>query len=370
MVAMASSASTLAESRTTSMSNRRTEGTGKGARKGGGGGGGGAADDDDDDDAEDGDFRALPKVTNNDLALAFQQRSSVIARPDSFVSGRRSGEGGDGALLECGMAGTRLDTGEPVKIFGGIIDILQIYGARKKLEHQYKSIRYRHEREGISVTDPTVYAARMTKFLLSKFVPAAGGAAADGAAAAAAADASGGDASGGVLSAAAAAASGSSSSAASATSPSSSAAAAARAASVAAGMVPPLLAGKLEKKSSSFPYGWGSRYCEVDKASKTLVYYYAEQEKSDGRPPRGQRALKSLRYAGEGASNVLSLAVADNKDSSKERTLVLRFPDAALRQQWYVALKNLIGEDPPPDGGLYTSTSFSHGDDGPVAAAI
>ena len=55
-------------------------------------------------------------------------------------------------------------------IFGGIIDILQQYGTRKQLEHGYKSIRYHDEREGISVTDPASYAARFSKFILSKFI--------------------------------------------------------------------------------------------------------------------------------------------------------------------------------------------------------
>ena len=75
-------------------------------------------------------------------------------------------------------------------IFGGIIDVLQQYGARKQLEHTYKSVRYQKEKDGISVTDPSHYAARFAKFILGKFVdsskggaePAAALPAADGAA--------------------------------------------------------------------------------------------------------------------------------------------------------------------------------------------
>ena len=44
------------------------------------------------------------------------------------------------------------------------------YGARKRLEHRYKSLRYASEREGISVTDPAKYAERFQRFLFDKFV--------------------------------------------------------------------------------------------------------------------------------------------------------------------------------------------------------
>ena len=43
-------------------------------------------------------------------------------------------------------------------------------GARKRLEHRYKSLRYASEREGISVTDPAKYAERFQRFLFDKFV--------------------------------------------------------------------------------------------------------------------------------------------------------------------------------------------------------
>jgi hypothetical protein len=46
-----------------------------------------------------------------------------------------------------------------------IIDILQQYGARKKLEHRYKTLRYAGERAGISVTSPPVYAKRFLQFM-------------------------------------------------------------------------------------------------------------------------------------------------------------------------------------------------------------
>lgn len=44
--------------------------------------------------------------------------------------------------------------GEEVLVICAMIDILQQYGTRKKLEHTFKSLKYRNEREGISVTDP------------------------------------------------------------------------------------------------------------------------------------------------------------------------------------------------------------------------
>lgn len=54
-----------------------------------------------------------------------------------------------------------------VVLFMGIIDILQEYNVRKKLEHKYKSLRY--DPLKISVVEPKLYAQRFTDFLKTVF---------------------------------------------------------------------------------------------------------------------------------------------------------------------------------------------------------
>jgi 1-phosphatidylinositol-4-phosphate 5-kinase len=54
-----------------------------------------------------------------------------------------------------------------VVLFMGIIDILQEYNVRKKLEHKYKSLRY--DPLKISVVEPKLYAQRFTDFLRTVF---------------------------------------------------------------------------------------------------------------------------------------------------------------------------------------------------------
>lgn len=50
-----------------------------------------------------------------------------------------------------------------VVLFMGIIDILQEYNVKKKLEHAYKSTQF--DPMSISVVEPHLYASRFTKFL-------------------------------------------------------------------------------------------------------------------------------------------------------------------------------------------------------------
>lgn len=50
-------------------------------------------------------------------------------------------------------------------IFCGIIDILQQYNGRKKLEHLFKSMAYNSER--ISIVQPSYYAKRFVQFITS-----------------------------------------------------------------------------------------------------------------------------------------------------------------------------------------------------------
>ena len=125
----------------------------------------------------------LPRLNDSDLAQAFaKSRASSASRglhANLAVGADGSLHSAEGALLATLWEPEH--RGQEVMIFGGIIDILQQYGTRKQLEHQYKCIRYQNEKEGISVTDPTHYAARFSKFILAKFIadPTKGAAAVD-----------------------------------------------------------------------------------------------------------------------------------------------------------------------------------------------
>eukprot|EP00479_Gromia_sphaerica_P014844 TRINITY_DN9133_c0_g1_i1.p2 TRINITY_DN9133_c0_g1~~TRINITY_DN9133_c0_g1_i1.p2 ORF type:complete len:52 (-),score=7.15 TRINITY_DN9133_c0_g1_i1:76-231(-) len=48
----------------------------------------------------------------------------------------------------------------------GIIDILQEYNIKKKLESSFKSVMYAHQK--ISSVDPTQYAERFQKYIEGK----------------------------------------------------------------------------------------------------------------------------------------------------------------------------------------------------------
>lgn len=102
----------------------------------------------------------LPSVTTAELSEAYE-RSQARAR-----DGRR--EPVAPVRIDDGLP-CRLETGEEVVFFCGVIDILQQYGLRKRLEHRYKAIRYVRDRSGISVTDPKTYASRFLSFVLNLF---------------------------------------------------------------------------------------------------------------------------------------------------------------------------------------------------------
>lgn len=110
----------------------------------------------------------LPRLNDADLAQAFARSRASSASRSLAVGGEAGLFSAEGALHATLWEPEH--RGQEVMIFGGIIDILQQYGARKQLEHGYKSIRYHDEKEGISVTDPAHYAARFSKFILSKFM--------------------------------------------------------------------------------------------------------------------------------------------------------------------------------------------------------
>jgi len=136
------------------------------------GGGKVAEDDSDDDDSEEGPGAVkalgLPKVTDEDLAAAYEiSRSSAQRKLTTKLQLDTRGVVGVTVANGEGSSG-----GEEVLVICALIDILQQYGTRKRLEHSFKSIKYRSERAGISVTDPGRYAERFTQFILSKFCEA------------------------------------------------------------------------------------------------------------------------------------------------------------------------------------------------------
>eukprot|EP01122_Echinamoeba_exundans_P011050 TRINITY_DN4269_c0_g3_i1.p1 TRINITY_DN4269_c0_g3~~TRINITY_DN4269_c0_g3_i1.p1 ORF type:complete len:795 (+),score=203.61 TRINITY_DN4269_c0_g3_i1:107-2491(+) len=66
-----------------------------------------------------------------------------------------------------GTSSLNADSGDPEIAYFGIIDVLQQYNTRKKLEHLLKSVRY--EGDNISIVQPSYYAKRFVDFITSKF---------------------------------------------------------------------------------------------------------------------------------------------------------------------------------------------------------
>ncbi|KAK4345551.1 hypothetical protein RND71_035727 [Anisodus tanguticus] len=54
-----------------------------------------------------------------------------------------------------------------VVLYVGIIDILQEYNLRKKIEHAYKSVQF--DSMSISVVEPTFYSQRFLEFIRKVF---------------------------------------------------------------------------------------------------------------------------------------------------------------------------------------------------------
>lgn len=95
-----------------------------------------------------------PKLTDEELALAYVRSRQSRGKQDSLMAG-----------IKCSRL-TAERTWEDAVIYCGIIDVLQQYGARKRIEHRYKSLRYAAEKWGISVTDPTTYSTRFFNFIM------------------------------------------------------------------------------------------------------------------------------------------------------------------------------------------------------------
>ena len=56
-----------------------------------------------------------------------------------------------------------------VVLYIGIIDILQKYNTKKKIEYAYKSIKYKYNPLSISVVEPQFYSERFLKFIHTVF---------------------------------------------------------------------------------------------------------------------------------------------------------------------------------------------------------
>lgn len=68
-----------------------------------------------------------------------------------------------------GTSSLSADSGDREIAYFGIIDVLQQYNTKKKLEHLIKSVRY--EGDNISIVQPSYYAKRFIDFISSKFGP-------------------------------------------------------------------------------------------------------------------------------------------------------------------------------------------------------
>jgi len=317
---------------------------------------------DDDEDREPLRRLKMPKLTDDDFASAFRK-----ARASSWTVRKEF-------AIDDGIP-ARTKDGEDVLIFGGIIDILQVYGARKKLEHRYKSMRYRSERAGISVTNPTMYAQRMANFLWSKFQleplppkdkrltdfaeeetsmgtfhstgampPCPPTVTGIGSAPPSHSRLSGGggaEASSSVSNKATSVIRASSSTKLSSfTRRGNNAAAADLTSGVVAGETP-LVVGTLQKRSSSFPYKWMDRYAEVYASTCTLVYWSSQGDcTSQPATPRGKRQLRSVnRYLAPsppGDALVLEVTLTSGKE------MLIRLPAEADRDRWFDALTTLL----------------------------
>lgn len=247
----------------------------------------------------------IPRLTDSDLAATFhtaRQRGSA-KRPKDKDTPQFTAK-----------AGT---TGEGVSIFLGLIDILQIYGARKQLEHHIKAVRYYTNKEGISVTDPGSYASRMTSFVLSKVVPTTGATIVEG----------------------------------DEDEATSLPATPARGARGPAPWEEPALSGLVAKKSTSFPFGWQPRWCEVYASSPTLLYYHSQSDRTRGYPPKGRRLITSVRRPDDVSSYggvVLMLTTEPPTPKEKAKPLLLRFGSAQECALWNDTLALMVNPDGEP----------------------
>ena len=292
----------------------------------------------------------LPKLTDADLASAFRK-----ARASTWTTRREY-------AIDSGLAATT-STGEPCFMYAGIIDILQVYGTRKKLEHQYKVFRYPAEKDGISVTNPASYAARMTTFLWSKFVdetllPSPLETLPEGSLDEGAVRTPGG---GGPVTLSN---DGSFSMIKSVASPrrSDGRSTASLFVGVATPGEQPILAGLIEKKGASFPYSWGSRYCAVYASSCALVYYSSQQEAAEHvELPRGKKELRAInRYLSPSPpSDAAATALILDVTLTNGKAMLIRLQSIEERDRWFEALSELLR--PPNQARSLSSGSVTYG---------
>jgi 1-phosphatidylinositol-4-phosphate 5-kinase len=108
-------------------------------------------------------------TTNNN-----SNSSSHRKKPSSLVGGdEQRGNGWAVPATAVRITSSGVVVREPVLLYFGIIDFLQKYNARKRVEHAWKSSLHG---SSVSVTDPRQYSRRFLKFLGEKFVVASGNA--------------------------------------------------------------------------------------------------------------------------------------------------------------------------------------------------
>jgi len=94
-------------------------------------------------------------------AIAAKMKGSTP--PEYFTSIFQANDGGMRGVDEHG-------NGTGVYYYMGIIDILMLYSVRKKVEHTYKTLRYKKEGEEISSISPPEYANRFFEFVAASIV--------------------------------------------------------------------------------------------------------------------------------------------------------------------------------------------------------
>ena len=116
------------------------------------------------DEPDEGGKTSLPTVPDNELTAIYENSLQIRRK-------LRVDEGASPTMNFHDSWRAKIN-GEDVILYCGVIDILQQFGTRKMIEYKYKTFRYKKEKEGISVTNPTAYESRFLKFILGVFLEA------------------------------------------------------------------------------------------------------------------------------------------------------------------------------------------------------
>ena len=113
--------------------------------------------------------------TDEALAAAAEKDAAAAAAGGGCGDGKAAGapqESGSGNCWQCDHGGLRAHTPDgvpaPETYFLGVIDILQEYDLKKKLEHEYKAAREKQKGKdpnAISAVKSSVYSKRFVDYL-------------------------------------------------------------------------------------------------------------------------------------------------------------------------------------------------------------